>query len=145
MADCTITGCKRCKTIQQYKLDTYTSQFVLPTSEPLLLSIDVEGFDWDVLLGILKHWNRSVPEFRVQLERLLANNQTLSTAFRCLKEEGFVCYWAGSSGKPLADYRLLDGLLRYGFVPMWRASADEEAVPVHGDSWKSSFLETLAV
>jgi hypothetical protein len=58
IVDYTITGRKRfCKRIKQYKFDT--SQFVLPTSQPIdFLSIDVEGFDWDVLLGA----NRTLDE-----------------------------------------------------------------------------------
>jgi FkbM family methyltransferase len=147
MADCTITGRKRfCKTIQQYKLDTYTSQFVLPTSQVIdFLSIDVEGFDWDVLLGATRTLERvNYLEFEYNWKGSW-RNQTLSTAIRHLKERGFVCYWAGSSGNL---WRITDCWMDYYDIRFWSnvacVNTRREAVQSMAARMEELFLETLS-
>jgi FkbM family methyltransferase len=147
MADCTITGRKRfCKTIQQYKLDTYTSQFVLPTSQNIdFLSIDVEGFDWDVLLGATRTLERvNYLEFEYNWKGSWAN-QTLSTAIHHLKERGFVCYWAGSSGNL---WRITGCWMDYYDIRFWSnvacVNTRREAVQSMANHMEELFLETLA-
>jgi FkbM family methyltransferase len=147
MADCTITGRKRfCKTIQQYKLDTYTSQFVLPTSQAIdFLSIDVEGFDWDVLLGATRTLERvNYLEFEYNWKGSW-RNQTLSSAIRHLKERGFVCYWAGSSGNL---WRITDCWMDYYDIRFWSnvacVNTRREVVQSMATRMEELFLETLA-
>lgn len=147
MEDCTITGYKRfCKTIKRYMLDTYTSQFVLPTSQTIdFLSIDVEGFDWDVLLGATRTLERvNYLEFEYNWKGSW-RNQTLSTAIRHLKERGFVCYWAGSSGNL---WRITDCWMDYYDIRFWSnvacVNTRREAVQSMAARMEELFLETLA-
>jgi FkbM family methyltransferase len=52
LADCQNEKTKRhCTEIPQYTLDTYADKFIQKDAWIDFLSIDVEGFDWDVLMG----------------------------------------------------------------------------------------------
>jgi FkbM family methyltransferase len=147
MVDCTITGRKRfCKKIQQYKLDTYAQQFVLPATQPIdFLSIDVEGFDWEVLLGATRTLERvNYLEFEYNWKGAWGN-QTLSSAIGQLKEQGFVCYWAGSFGNL---WRITDCWMDYYDLRFWSnvacVNTRQEAVQSMAARMEELFLETLA-
>ena len=93
-------GCKSglCENVVVYSLDSYVEQHVSPY--PIdYLSIDVEGFDFDVLLGGL---NDTLP--RVKYLEFEYNwmgswkDQSLSDAVNLLDRVGFTCYWAGKNG-----------------------------------------------
>jgi FkbM family methyltransferase len=64
-----------------------------------LLSIDVEGYDFNVLLGA----KRILPHVRyLEFEYNWKGpwgKQPLSTAMEYLESLGFVCYWAGNKGR----------------------------------------------
>ena len=89
-------GCKgNCKNVTVYSLDTYVEKFVSPDVPINILSIDVEGFDSDVILG----GNRTLR--RVEYMEFEYNwmgswkNMPLSTLITHLDEMGFTCYWPG--------------------------------------------------
>ena len=102
---CTETGGKEsisCDTLVTYRLDTYVEKFVKrhDGTEPSIqyLSVDVEGFDFDVLLG-----GPAMLE-RVQYLEFEYNwmgswkTQNLSDAIHMLEQKGFICYWPGMGG-----------------------------------------------
>lgn len=92
-------GCTKgaCMNVTMYSLDTYLEKFV-PKGMPInYLSVDVEGWDFEVLLGG-KH--SALP--RVQYLEFEYNwvgpwaKQPLSEVIEYLDGEfGFTCYWAG--------------------------------------------------
>ena len=85
-----------CVNVTMYSLDTFVSKFV-PESMPInYLSVDVEGFDMDVLLGGLK---TALP--RTQYLEFEYNwvgswgHQHLNDLVTLLDQRGFTCYWPG--------------------------------------------------
>jgi len=61
-----------------------------------LLSIDVEGFDFDVMLGGSKTLTRTeYLEFEYNNWKGSWGNQNLLDAIKMLNGNGFNCYWAG--------------------------------------------------
>lgn len=91
---------KFCKTVPLYRLDTF-AELNLPKNHSLIdfLSVDVEGFDYDVLLGAPQLLQRTK---YLEFEYNWKGNwkvHKLSTAIAMLHDEaGFVCYWAGAFG-----------------------------------------------
>ena len=93
-------GCESglCENAIVYSLDSCVGQYVSPN--PIdYLSIDVEGFDFDVLLGGL---NNTLPKVRcLEFEYNWMGSwkdQSLSDAVDMLDRIGFTCYWAGKNG-----------------------------------------------
>jgi len=87
---------KLCKEVDGFTLETYVKKNI-PSESPIhILSIDVEGYDFDVMIG----GKDSVLD-RVQYLEFEYNfmgpwsKQKLSDAIRMLDEHAFTCYWAG--------------------------------------------------
>lgn len=111
-----LADCKKnqdnCKEVPLYKLDTY-----LEDSGPIdFISVDVEGYDFDVLLGA----NETLPHVRyLEFEYNWKGSwgkQKLSDATNFLKSHGFTCYWAGTEGH---IWRITDCWLDYYDLHFW--------------------------
>ena len=120
------------------------NQFVnAPTID--LLSVDVEGYDWDVLLGgdaTLKRVNYL--EFEYHQVGNWPNHQ-LSTAIDKLKGQGFVCYWAGAFGQL---WRISDCWQEYYNLHYWSnvacVNVNQPSVETMAQRMEELFLQTLA-
>lgn len=90
-----------CKAIPVYTLDDYAGSLLGGDDLPIhFLSIDVEGYDFEVLKGSRTVLSNRVHylEFEYHSEGMWMQ-QNLSDAIDMLQEDGFVCYWAGMQGK----------------------------------------------
>jgi FkbM family methyltransferase len=91
--DCTIN--ENCVDISVLSLDSFVAKHVKSTGPIHIVSIDVEGFDFDVILGGKETLKRvQYLEFEYNLVGSW-KKQSLSDAIDLLDEEGFTCYWAG--------------------------------------------------
>ena len=102
-----IGNCKKnsraCKQVPMYRLDSFAQKFLHSDQHELapidFISIDVEGYDYDVILGATNTLQRTkYLEFEYnwkghwQQYNLSVVIENLYNAF------GFICYWAGSHG-----------------------------------------------
>ena len=88
---------KNCKKVDVYTLDYYMDNISNEKSDSLidLLSIDVEGYDFDVMIGGQKTLPRTkYLEFEYNWMGAWAN-QELIDAIKMLDSHHFTCYWAG--------------------------------------------------
>ena len=141
-------GCESslCEDVVVYSLDSYVQQYVSPY--PIdYLSIDVEGFDFDVLLGGL---NDTLPKVRyLEFEYNWMGSwkdQSLSDAVDILDRIGFTCYWAGKNG---LLWQITNCWLEHYDVHVWSNVAcinrhDGQMSSVAQDMQKR-FLSTLAL
>jgi FkbM family methyltransferase len=86
--------------IPLYRLDTFVERNLPNDNNSLFdfLSIDVEGFDFAVLMGGPQLLQRTkYIEFEYNWKGQWKDHK-LSTAIDMLKDTGFVCYWAGAYG-----------------------------------------------
>ncbi len=91
-----------CEMINVYTLDHYAKTRVFPKNRPKkgrekihILSIDVEGFDYDVILGGFETLRKTeYLEFEYNWMGSWAT-QKLSSAIKELDVAGFTCYWSG--------------------------------------------------
>ncbi|KAL7463144.1 hypothetical protein ACHAXS_003525 [Conticribra weissflogii] len=109
-----------CVNVDMYSLDTYVDKFLPKDDGHIIdfLSIDVEGFDMDVMLG-----GSSTLKNRVHYLEFEYNwmgpwkNQKLSESIRLLDEEyNFTCYWPGYDGN---IWRITDCWLDYYDLHFW--------------------------
>lgn len=86
-----------CMKVDGYTLDDYVETHVRSNGPIHILSIDVEGFDFDVMLGGKHSALDRVQyiEFEYHYRGAWAT-QLLSDAVDMLDEYGFTCYWAGN-------------------------------------------------
>jgi len=92
-----LSDCRHnCEEVPMYSLQTYVNKFVKSKTDPInVLSIDVEGFDFDVLFGAGSVLDRTeYIEFEYHIEGNW-NNYHIMDAVRLLNGKGFTCYWAG--------------------------------------------------
>jgi FkbM family methyltransferase len=135
---------KECESVPQYKLDTFVQKFVNAT-DPIIdiLSVDVEGFDWPVLLGATKTL-QSTKYLEFEYHKVGAWKQyNLSTAILSLHQQGFVCYWAGRGGKL---WRITDCWMDYYDVAkQWSnvACVNLALAPTLAMRMEGVFLKTL--
>jgi hypothetical protein len=100
-----------CENMTQYALDTFVQHYVneaktITTNDNGdgdflidLLSIDVEGYDWPILVGANQTLQRTkYLEFEYHSVGAL-NEYNLSTAIDFLHQHQFMCYWMGREGK----------------------------------------------
>ena len=132
---------RRCQPVPQYRLDRYRTEFV---REPAihLLSIDVEGFDFAVLQGgrqTLKDVHYL--EFEYSWKGSWRNH-SLSEAIQLLREESFVCYWAGRAGNL---WRLTDCWMDHYDLKFWSnvACVNLRRAPVLYSAMEGYFQQTL--
>ena len=84
-----------CKNVTVYNLDTYVEKFVSPDVPINILSIDVEGYDSDVILGGSRTLRRvEYLEFEYNWMGTW-KDMPLSTLITHLDNMGFTCYWPG--------------------------------------------------
>lgn len=84
-----------CESVPMYSLETYVDTFVHGQGPINILSIDVEGFDFDVLFGAGSVLDRT--EY-LEFEFHEVGNwggYHLTDSIRLLDTKGFTCYWAG--------------------------------------------------
>jgi FkbM family methyltransferase len=93
--DCTKEQLTGCIEVAVLSLDSFVAKYVNSTGPIHSLSIDVEGFDFDVILGGKQTLKRvQYLEFEYNWMGSWAK-QSLSDAVDLLDEDGFTCYWAG--------------------------------------------------
>lgn len=88
---------QNCVNVTMYSLDTYVSKFV-PEGAPIdYLSVDVEGYDYNVLLGGNSSALTRVRYLEFEYNWMGAwKDQSLHQAIEYLDQQfGFTCYWAG--------------------------------------------------
>mmetsp|Transcript_52068 Transcript_52068/g.156238 ORF Transcript_52068/g.156238 Transcript_52068/m.156238 type:complete len:411 (-) Transcript_52068:112-1344(-) len=85
----------RCVEVPMYSLQTYVENFVASRGPINILSIDVEGFDFDVLFGAGSVLDRTqYLEFEYHFSGSWGGLH-LPDAVRLLDSKGFTCYWSG--------------------------------------------------
>ncbi|KAL7502957.1 hypothetical protein ACHAWX_000556 [Stephanocyclus meneghinianus] len=94
-----IGNCKEghsCVNVTMYSLDTFVTKFV-PENVPInYLSVDVEGYDMDVLLGGMEKALSRVHYFEFEYNWMGSwKNQHLLDLVELLDHQGFTCYWPG--------------------------------------------------
>jgi FkbM family methyltransferase len=143
IGDCTDKNLN-CQSVPKYKLDTFVQKFV-EEKDPIIdfLSVNVEGFDWPVLMGATKTL-QSTKYLEFEYHKVGAWQQyNLSTAILSLHQKGFVCYWAGQNGKL---WRITDCWLNYyDRAKQWSnvACANLALAPTLAMKMEGVFLKTL--
>jgi len=135
----------KCLKVPMYSLDEYAQKFIRrPPDDPIhILSIDVEGYDYDVILGGM---NDTLP--RVEYLEFEYNwmgswkTQTLQDAIQKLDSLHFSCYWAGSRGRL---WRITNCFLDYYNVKHWSnvACVNRRRVPQLAADMERIFEQTL--
>ena len=131
-----------CKEIPQYTLDTYVGKFIANDGLIDFLSIDVEGFDWEVILGAGDVLTRvRYLEFEYNWKGPWGKH-LLSTAILKLQRKGFICYWAGTDSH---IWRITGCWLDHFDLKFWSNVAcvhhEHDAV---ADRMEELFMKTLA-
>jgi len=100
--DFNIDECKKpdmekwCEDVPMFSLQSYVDTYVESKGPINILSIDVEGYDFDVLFGAGSALDRTeYLEFEYH-EIGTWHNHHLSDAVHLLDGKGFNCYWAGN-------------------------------------------------
>jgi FkbM family methyltransferase len=84
-----------CVEVSVLSLDSFVAKYVKSPGPIHFLSIDVEGFDFDVMLGG-KETLKRVQYLEFEYNHMGSwRKQSLSDAVDLLDENGFTCYWAG--------------------------------------------------
>jgi len=84
-----------CVNVPMYSLQSYVNKFVKSNGPINVLSIDVEGLDFDVLFGAGDVLDRTeYIEFEYHIVGKWFNYHVMD-AIRLLDGKGFTCYWAG--------------------------------------------------
>jgi FkbM family methyltransferase len=85
-----------CEEVPMYSLQTYVDKFVKSKTDPInILSVDVEGFDFDVLFGAGSVLDRTeYIEFEFHATGNWRNYHIMD-AINLLSGKGFTCYWSG--------------------------------------------------
>jgi len=87
---------KWCEDVPMFSLQSYVDTYVKSSGPINILSIDVEGFDFDVLFGAGSALDRTeYLEFEFHVVGTWATHH-LSDAVDLLDGKGFNCYWAGT-------------------------------------------------
>jgi len=103
-----ISNCKQtkvptesCESVEMYNLDTFDQKFLKPDAPINILSIDVEGFDGDVLLGATEYTLPRVQYLEFEYNWMGSwQGQKLSDVIELLDSKfGFTCYWPGNKGQ----------------------------------------------
>ncbi|KAL7528883.1 hypothetical protein ACHAXR_002684 [Thalassiosira sp. AJA248-18] len=134
-----------CVNVDMYSLDTYANKFVEEDMPINYLSVDVEGFDQDVLLGG-KDTLRRVHYLEFEYNWMGSwRNQTLSSLINLLDNEyGFTCYWPGIKN---SIWRITGCWLDYYDIQFWSNVAcvnrNMEDAKGIADRMEELFHETL--
>ena len=94
LASCEVSK-NDCTEVPMYSLETYVKNHVKDQGPINILSIDAEGYDFDVMFGAGSVLDRTeYLEFEYHREGNWGHYH-LPTAIRLLDGKGFTCYWAG--------------------------------------------------
>ena len=129
-----------CQDVNVFSLDDYVSKYVKSEGPIHMMSIDVEGYDFDVLLGGREALKRT---HYVEFEYNWMGSwkqQHLEDAIKMLDEEGFTCYWAGRDRL----WRITDCWQEYYDIHQWSnvACANRSQYTLAKDM-EDLFLKTL--
>jgi FkbM family methyltransferase len=134
-----------CQNVTQYKLDTFLDHHVMsniPNQTIDFLSIDVEGYDWPVLLGSTSALQQTkYLEFEYHYVGAW-KKFALLTAIDTLQDQGFCCYWAGRAGKL---WRITGCWLEHSHSKQWSnvACVNRGKAPTLSSCMEEQFFETL--
>lgn len=105
-----------CEEVPLLSLDSLMERYVPKEADIDLLSVDVEGFDWEVLAGGAKSLRRiRYLEFEYNWKGMWPHTK-LSEAIDILRKQNFVCYWAGMAGH---IWRITDCFLPHYDLNHW--------------------------
>jgi FkbM family methyltransferase len=146
IANCNGANDVNCENVKMYSLDTYVDEN-LPTNATInYLSVDVEGFDSEVLLGGYRTALSRTQYLEFEYNWMGPwKNQKLSTFVSELENNfGFACYWPGTDGN---IWRITKCFLEYYDIHSWSNVACvnrriDEALPI-AEKMESMFVETL--
>jgi FkbM family methyltransferase len=99
LSDCTdgSLNSTSCQAVPQWSLDTFVDNNQIH-GDIDILSIDVEGYDYEVLMGSKRTLKRvKYLEFEINQGGRWPEH-SLEAAIDTLSESGFDCYWAGAAG-----------------------------------------------
>lgn len=118
IANCHGGNDANCTDVKMYRLDTYVDENLPPNTTINYLSVDVEGFDSDVLLG---GYQIALPRTHyLEFEYNWMGpwkNQQLSTLITELDNLfGFACYWPGKKGN---IWRITECFLEHYDIHFW--------------------------
>ena len=136
---------KNCKEVPLLRLDTYMNEQNATASNEMidLLSIDVEGFDAEVLLGANSTLERvRYLEFEYNWRGKWPKHP-LQNIIKSMRDRGFVCYWPGMRGH---IWRITDCWLDHYKHRFWSnvACVHLERHPLVSKRMEELFLQTLA-
>jgi hypothetical protein len=126
-------------------LDAWVRERLSSSDDPIHhLSINVEGWDFEILMGASNMLNRvRYVDFEVQWKSEW-NKGSLSILIRKLKTRGFVCYFSGSNGNL---WRITDCWMNHYGEKHWGriACVNVHHPDVRGilDRMETGFIETL--
>ena len=141
-------GCDsgHCEDVTVYSLDSYIKHHVPP--HPIdYLSIDVEGFDFDVLLSGLNSTLSKVRYLEFEYNWMGSwKYQSLYDAVHLLDRIGFTCYWAGNNG---LLWQITNCWLEHYHVHAWSnvacISRNDRQMRSVAENMQERFLSTLAL
>jgi FkbM family methyltransferase len=131
-----------CENVNVFSLKTYVEKFVQSTGPINILSIDVEGFDFDVILGASSKILDRVEYLEFEYNWMGSwGKQHLFDAVKLLDDHDFTCYWAGVDRL----WRLTDCWLSYYDMRTWSnvACVHRSAVPSLASKMETVFQLTL--
>lgn len=139
----------QCRKVVQRTLDTFGDSNLDADAIIDILSIDVEGYDFEVLMGARRTLKRvRYLEFEINAVGRWPEH-SLRVAIKMLSESDFACYWAGTGGHL---WRITGCFLDHYEKKYWanvacvnRGLLDRRDVSTSlATRMESSFLETLA-
>lgn len=87
---------KQCQEVDSFTLETFVEKHITSKGPIHVLSIDVEGYDYDVMMGGIQSVLDRVQYLEFEYNWMGAwAQQKLSDAIQMLEVHGFNCYWAG--------------------------------------------------
>jgi FkbM family methyltransferase len=154
LSDCEGKGAKKCKPVQQFTLDSLVDTFVVEINTHdndnhviEMISVDVEGFDWPVLLeGAVALKRTRYVELEYNWKGAWVQHK-LSEMIETMKERGFACYWAGDAGHL---WRITDCWLPHYDLKFWSNVAcvnvllPDTVTPSLAERMEATFLDTVA-
>ena len=138
-----------CEDVPVYSLDSYLAQHhddADDSSTINYLSIDVEGYDYDVLLGARNHTLRRVEYLELEYNWMGSwQHQALYDLIRMLDDDfNMTCYWPGTAGRL---WRITDCWLPHYALHFWSnvacVSRRHAAVAPMARRMEGLFLATL--
>ena len=135
-----------CENVTVYSLDSFIKQLVPP--HPIgYLSIDVEGFDFDVVLSGINNTLSKVRYLEFEYNWMGSwKYQSQYDAVHLLNRIGFTCYWARNNGLLL---QVTNCWLQHYHVHAWSNVAclnrNDRLMRSVAENMQEGFLSTLAL